>query len=270
MIKTMLFIFVAFFMLFGYIKHIEKKSIFFPVKDTAITPLAINVPFQDVYIEVSANIRINGWFIPKDTAHYTILFFHGNAGNIGDRLEKILLLRRLNLNIFIVDYRGYGNSTGTPQEKGLYADAVAAYNYLINERNLKPGDIIVYGESLGGAVAVDLASRMEIGGIILEGTFSKARDMARELYPLLPEFLFTNLFDSYSKIKSIEKPKLFLHSETDEIVPFYLAKKLYQIAEKEKYFVKMTGNHNSAFLESEPVVKNAIESFLLRLGKELK
>ena len=156
MLKIILFISILFSLLFVYIKYLEKNSIFFPIEGVEVNPSVINIPFEDIHLKVSDRVSINGWYIPKDKADFTILFFHGNAGNIGNRLEKIALLRRLDVNIFIIDYRGYGNSTGSPSECGLYSDALRAYKYLINERGLSPDSIILYGESLGGAVAIDL------------------------------------------------------------------------------------------------------------------
>lgn len=248
--------------MFLYIKYIEKSSIFFPSKELMITPEYIQLPFEDVYITTKDNFKINGWFIPNKNTQYTILFFHGNGGNIGDRLEKIRLLYQLQVNIFIIDYKGYGKSQGSPSEKGLYLDAEGAYNYLVNDRRIRPEHIILYGESLGGTVAAHLASVVDVGALILEGTFSRGRDMAKIFYPFLPSFLFSDRFDSLRKIKKIDAPKLFIHSREDEIVPFKLGKKLYDAAEGQKYLAEIKGGHNTAFLDSQERYLTSLSFFI--------
>lgn len=265
MIKGIMYILVALGIFFAGVKYIETKGIFFPVKEIMLTPEVINLTFEDVYIKTQDNVQINSWFIPHEGARYTMLFFHGNAGNNGDRLDKILLLYGLKVNIFIIDYRGYGKSEGAPSEKGIYLDAKAAYDYLVNDRKIKPEQIILYGESLGAAVCIDLASKVEVKTLILEGAFSRGRDMARIIYPFLPPFLFSNTFDSFSKIKEINAPKLFIHSINDEIVPFESAQKLYQAAKPPKQFIDLTGGHNTAFLDSKDKYTSSIKTFIENL-----
>lgn len=265
MFKVIAYIAIAIVLVVGYIKYIESRGIFFPVKNIELTPEFINLAFEDTYIDTKDNIKINGWFIPQGNAKYTVLFCHGNAGNIGHRLDKISLLHDIGLNLFLIDYRGYGRSQGEPSESGIYLDAEAAYDYLVNNRNIKPEYIVLYGESLGCAVAVHLASRVKIAGLILEGSFSKGQDMARKVYPFLPTFLFSNKFDSLTKIKEVTAPKLFIHSRNDEIVSFDLAKRLYNAAKEPKRFVEIMGSHNTAFLDSKPVFISSIALFIKEL-----
>ncbi len=227
-----------------------------------LTPDAINLSFEDVYIETEDRIKINGWFILFDNAKYTVLFLHGNAGNISHRLEKIQIFHDLGLNLFIIDYRGYGRSQGRPSENGIYLDAKAAYDYLLNQRKIKPEQIILYGESLGTACAINLASQVKIGGLITEGAFSKAKDMARHIFPLLPSFLFANKFDNLTKIKKVKAAKLFLHSRNDEIVPFKFSEKLYDAAAEPKFLREIRGGHNTAFLDSAPLYSSLIAEFI--------
>ena len=260
--RITLYIVTAIVLLVIYVKYLENHSIFFPTKNIELNPESINLPFEDIFLETKDNIKINGWFIPYNNAKYTVLFCHGNAGNIADRLDKISLFHGLGVNIFIIDYRGYGRSQGKPSENGFYLDAKAGYDYLVNRRYIKPSHIILYGESLGGAVAIDLASKVEIGGLIAEGTFSTVRDMAKKFYPFLPSFLFSNKFDSLTKIKAVYAPKLFIHSKDDEIVPFTLAKKLYHAAGEPKQFVEIIGEHNTAFLDSGQAFLSKINSFI--------
>ena len=190
---------------------------------------------------------------------------HGNAGNISTRLNTIQLLKEVGLNIFIIDYQGYGQSQGKPSEEAIYIDAKAAYDYLLNKQNTKPEQIILYGESLGTAAAVNLASEVEIKAMILEGGFSRGRDMVKRLCPFLPAFLFPNNFDSLSKIKKVRAPILFIHSPDDEMVPINLGKKLYNAALGLKDFVEITGSHNTAVLDSSKKFIDSITAFIDKL-----
>ncbi|MFH1457565.1 MAG: alpha/beta hydrolase [Candidatus Omnitrophota bacterium] len=248
-----------------YIKYIESRAVFFPEKKIEFTPLEFNLPFEDVVFNTQDGLKLNGWFIAQSNAKYTLLFFHGNAGNIGHRLEKLLALRSSGTDIFIIDYRGFGKSGGRVSEKGVYLDARAAYDYLVENRHIPPGQIILYGESLGTAVAIDLAAQGKVKAIIVEGGFSRGRDMAARMYPFLPHFLFSDSYNSLEKIEKIEVPKLFIHSRDDEVVPLELARKLYHASPSPKEFVELNGGHNSAFLDSQEKYISAINSFISNL-----
>lgn len=261
-IRIIIYIIIGFVLLFGYIKFLERYGVFYPNKKIEITPDSLNITFEDVYIKTKDNLKINGWFIPVQGAQYTILFFHGNAGNLQDRIEKIIMFKELGVSVFIIDYRGYGRSQGKPSEQGLYLDAQAAYDYLVNQRNIKPSQIILFGESLGTAVAIDLATKVKLAGLILEGAFSRGKDMAKVIYPYLPRFFFSNIYDSLTKIKKINCPKLFIHSKDDEIVPFSLAEKLFSTAPEPKKLIVMRGTHNEAFFVSQSDFVSSIAEFI--------
>lgn len=265
MFKGIVYIIVGIILILGYIKYIAVRGIFFPIKEIEISPDLINLSFEDVYLQTKDGLRINGWFIPHQKSKYTLLFFHGNAGNIGHRLDKINMLKGLGLNIFIIDYRGYGRSQGKPSEQGLYLDAKSSYEYLLHTRKISPQQIILYGESLGTAVVVNLASESQVKAIILEGAFSCGRDMAKIIYPFFPRLLFSNTFNCLEKIKKVKAPKLFLHSKDDEIVPLILPRKLFDYSIAPKYFVELRGGHNTAFLDSKELYLSAIASFIDKL-----
>lgn len=265
MIRVLYWILLVFGLIVAYTKYIENTSVFFPVKAIELYPSVVNLPFEDVYIKTDDGLRINGWFIPRRNAKYTLLFCHGNAGNVGDRVEKLGMLWEIGVNIFIIDYRGYGKSEGRPSEKGFYLDASAAYNYLVNSRHIQPDEIILYGESLGTTVVIDLASKVKVKAIIVEGAFSSGRDIAGKIYPFLPTFLFSNRFNSLEKIKKVEAAKLFIHSRNDEIVPFALANKLYNAARGPKDFSEIAGGHNSAFSDSKEKYLSSLGSFIKKL-----
>lgn len=234
------------------------------MKEIEVTPKAAGFDYQEISFKTQDGFLLNGWFIPAGESERTVLFFHGNAGNISHRLEKIAFWHNLGLNIFIFDYRGYGQSQGKPSENGLYQDARAAYDYLQRERKLAEQEIIFFGESLGGAVAVDLATKTRPSALIVESTFSSSEDMAKIIYPFLPSFMLRTRFDSAGKVKEIKIPKLFIHSQSDEIVPFKLGQKLFAAAGEPKDFLKISGGHNTAFMESAGIIKDKIKDFLAK------
>jgi len=258
-----LLIFVTF--IFLYARYIEKRSLYFPTRDIVDTPSVINIDFEDIYFKASDDIELNGWFIPAKDAGSTILFFHGNGGNISHRLEKLSFFRKMGLNVFIIDYRGYGKSKGRPEEKGLYKDAEAAYIYLTKEKTIAPEHIILYGESLGGAVAANLATKHKVKAIITEDTFTSIKEMVEIVYPFLPTFFIKSKFDTLSMMQELKIPKLVIHSRGDEIVPFELGERLFEEAQEPKQFLKLRGSHNTAFFDSVDVFYQGVEEFLNKL-----
>lgn len=259
---------ILFLLIFGALlfclRYIEKKIIFYPTKGINIYPSQAGLNFEDINFNASDEVRLNGWFIPAQEAKYTILFCHGNAGNVSHRIEKIRFFNQLGYNVFIFDYRGYGKSKGSPSENGLYKDSKGAYAFLLS-KGIVPSQIIGYGESIGGAVVIDLASKNKIGSLILESTFTSAKDMIRISFPYLPSWVFASQFDSIGKIISISCPKLIIHSINDEIVPFELSRKLYLAAPSPKSFLQIHGGHNSCFYESEELLRKEIFNFLKKL-----
>ncbi|RJP29154.1 MAG: alpha/beta hydrolase [Candidatus Omnitrophota bacterium] len=263
--KILVIILAVFCLVFVYVKYVEYKGIFYPSKDILAYPSSSGIPFEDIMITTEDNLKINGWFLQNPKAKYTLLFLHGNAGNIGDRIDKIGMLYELGLNILIIDYRGFGKSEGKPSESGLYKDASASYHFLVNKRNIAADEVILYGESLGTAVAVDLASKNKVKALILEGAFSSGKDMAKEIYPFLPRIIFSNSYNSLAKVRGAKMPKLFIHSREDEIVPYRLAQKLYGVSSFPKKIVSINGPHNESFLISFPEYKKAIKEFIDKL-----
>lgn len=260
--KIVVLIIIFFVGLFLYVKYLERTTVFLPLSEIKGTPSDLGFRYEDVYIPVGSNEEINAWYIQQDKDNYTILFCHGNAGNISSRLGIIKLLSDLNLNIFIFDYRGYGKSKGTPSEEGIYEDVLAAYKYLVNVKNIPPSKIIVYGKSLGSAPAVDLASKFDVRAVIIDSGFTSARDLGKVFYPFIPSFMISVKFDNINKIKKIDVPKLFIHSHNDNVVPFRLGKKLFDIAPLPKKFVVLRGSHNDSLFVSESEAKEAIRSFV--------
>jgi len=262
MVKNIIYISVAIIFVLVYFRYIERRSLYFPMKDIEFVPSEAGLDYEDLYLATSDGVKLNAWFIPAHDSKYTLLFCHGNAGNISHRIEKILILNKLGLDVLIFDYRGYGRSKGRPSEQGLYRDVQAAYNYLVSKRNVLPRRIILYGESLGGAVAIDLASKNDVRAVITECTFSSTHDVARAVYPFLPAFFLSSKFDSASKIKGIAVPKLIIHSQNDEIIPFAQSVKLFSASQGPKKHLVLKGSHNTCFLDSKDLYISGIREFL--------
>jgi uncharacterized protein len=248
------------------VRYMERKSLFFPMKHITSSPVDVGLDYEEVYFHTSDNKKIHSWFIPADEARFTMLFSSGNAGNISHRLDKIAMMNDMGFNVFIFGYRGYGKSEGIPSEQGLYRDIDAAYEYLVEVRGVSPEDIILYGESIGGGVVIELASLRPVGAIITEEAFTSVKDMARLAFPLIPYVIFSSRFDNLAKIGDIECPKLIIHSIDDEIVPFSQGEMLFEAASEPKKFLRLRGGHNTAFWDSMKEYKEGIKSFVAALN----
>ncbi len=251
---------------FAFLISCEKKIIYYPYKypsgnwDTRHS----GVEVEDVYFKSQDGISLHGWYIPIRDPQATLLWFHGNAGNITHSLENILLLKPLKLNIFIFDYRGYGLSSGEPDEQGLYKDSFAAYEYLVQEKKVPTEKLFLFGRSLGGVCAVEVASQRSAAGLILESTFTSAQDMASSMFPLLPVGRFIkSRFNSLETIVSVRMPKLLLHGTEDEIVPNRLGRKLYAAAPEPKQFYDIANaGHNDTYATGGQPYFNALQKFV--------
>jgi fermentation-respiration switch protein FrsA (DUF1100 family) len=245
----------------------QPGMVFYPTRALQATPEDWGFSFDDVHMTAEDGTRLHGWYIPHPHATHTLLFLHGNAGNISHRADSIAVFNRLGLSVLILDYRGYGQSEGKPTEPGLYADARAAWTYLIDERGLDPSEILIFGRSLGASVATDLASHTRPAGVILESGFSSARDMARHLYPGLHQVILRRFdFNSLRRLGQVRAPVLVLHSRDDEIVPYALGRRLFDAAQEPKTFVTLVGDHNGGFLASQPHYERSLASFIASLG----
>ena len=244
----------------------QSSMVFFPYTAIDQTPAEWGLAYEDVFLETKDGVRLHGWYIPHHGSQQTLLFFHGNAGNISHRGASVEIFHRLGLNIFIFDYRGYGKSQGKPDEEGLYKDARAAWRYLTDQRGFEQEDIILFGRSLGGAVAAELAAEVQPGGLILESTFSSAKDVANALLPVLSRLIILRYdFNTAAHVRRVASPLLVLHSPDDEIIPFHLGEKVFQAANEPKSFVRMRGDHNSGFLMSQPDYERALGAFISSL-----
>ena len=208
-------------------------------------------------------IRLHAWFVAADAPRGTLLFSHGNAGNISHRLDSISLFHSLGLDILIFDYRGFGESEGKPSEKGTYLDVKAAWDYLLEERMISPEEIIIFGRSLGAAIAVDLASQHPSAGVILESAFTSVPDMAASLYPWLPVRLLSRYrYNSLDMIARITSPLLVVHSREDDIIPFAHGEKLFAHANEPKQFLELRGGHNDGYHASRKSYMKSMQQFV--------
>lgn len=258
---------IALFVLAGLvlwvlIRRFERAQIYYPAAELETTPAAAGLAYEDVYLTTSDRLRLHGWWVPAAEQAPAVIFCHGNAGNISHRLDLITIFHRLGLNLFIFDYRGFGRSEGRPDEKGTYLDAEAAWVHL-RDRGIAPEKIVIFGRSLGGAVAIELAGRRPAGALIVESTFTSTVDMGKLIFPFLPVGLIvTHRYDSLSKVGGLDLPQLFIHSRDDELVPFEMGKRLYRGAAEPKEFFAISGSHNDGYLVSEPAYSEAIAAFL--------
>jgi hypothetical protein len=219
--------------------------------------------YEDVTITSDGQEKIHGWFISANSARATLLFCHGNAGNISHRLESIQQFNRMGLNVFIFDYPGYGKSDGRPNEQSTYRAALSAYNYLVNQRAIPPEQIVIFGRSLGGAIAAWLAANCKAHLLIVESSFTSIGDAAAFHYPYIPARLLMRFdFNSKQLLENINIPVLIVHSPDDEIIPFKHGQELFKAANEPKQFLEISGSHNDGYIISGDHYENGINSFL--------
>jgi Hydrolases of the alpha/beta superfamily len=245
----------------------QSKMVYIPARKIVATPENLGLAYTPLRITTQDGIKIAGWYIPHSQSAKTILFCHGNGGNISYRQNYISVLHQLGFNLLLFDYRGYGESEGEPHEMGTYYDAEAAWQYLLQEQGILPQDIIIYGESLGGGVASYLAeqqsrAQIRVGGLVLGSTFTSIPDRASELFPYLPVHLLAKYrYPTLERLPHITAPILVIHSPDDEIIPFPSWAKLYGHANQPKMFLELKGDHNTGFIQSLPVYMAGLQEF---------
>ena len=235
-----------------YMFVFQAQFVYFPTKGLDGTPARIDLAFEDVRLPTSDGEQIHAWFVPcPESNRGTVLFCHGNGGNISHRLDNLLILHRMGFAVLLFDYRGYGQSTGRPSEKGTYTDAQAAWDSLTRQRGIPPGSIVVYGQSLGGPVAAWLAARTNPAALVLDSTFTSLADEGGDVYPYLPVRILCRFrYATAQHLKSVPCPVVVIHSPEDEIVRFRHGQTLFRLAPGPKQFVEITGSHNEGFLSS--------------------
>ncbi len=243
----------------------QSRLIYFPQTghDASNTPNTIGLDYTSVNITTIDSEKLHGWWVPVPDAKGTVLFFHGNAGNISHRINYLAMFKRLGYNTLLLDYRGYGQSSGIPSESGMYLDAEAAWHYLTKTRGIMPKRIIVFGESLGGAVVAWLAVQEKPGLLVLASTFTSVPDLAAKLYPFLPVRWITRFhYNTLESLRSVVCPVFIAHSPQDEIIPFSQGQQLFLAASEPKQLLILEGGHNIGFIFMQPAWIKSLGAFM--------
>ena len=253
---------------FIMLRWFEHSQVYHPDPLLTATGAELGRPFENVWFKAKDGADLNGWFYPGNTnsprASLAVLICHGNAGNIGYRLDMCQALLETGVSVFMFDYRGYGRSRGRPSEEGTYLDAQAAHQWL-QKKGFRPANIIAYGESLGGGVAGELAMRETLGGLILQSTFCSIPDIGAELFPWLPVRLMSSIkYETCKKLPRLRIPVLVMHSRLDGLIGFHHAEKNFAAANEPKLFWELNGDHNSPVSEPKHFIAG-IEKFLQML-----
>jgi fermentation-respiration switch protein FrsA (DUF1100 family) len=254
--------------LWGTMMLFEDSLLFFPTSwprgfpDAAAFARRAGVPVEECWIPVEEGLRLHAWWCRPPGAGAVLLLFHGNAGSLAERSDLMLALASAPAEVVVVDYQGYGRSQGRPSEEGLYADASAAWRYLTEARGVPAARIVLLGKSLGGAVAVDLATRVRPAGLVVQSSFTSVPAMAAVHYPFVPGVLIRNRFDSAAKIGRVRCPVLVVHSTADEIVPYGMGRRLFELAREPKRFFEVEGAaHNETWVAAGEPWRREIARF---------
>lgn len=263
--SLLLILFLVWLFMAGFVYLAQPALLYFPLRELDFTPRSVDLDYEDVELDSADGERLHGWWIPHPQARGALLFLHGNGGNISHRLESIRLFHELGLGVLIIDYRGYGRSSGRPDEAGTYLDAAAGWRHLLEARGIDPARTVIYGESLGGAVAIHQAVDARCGALIVSSTFTSIVDIGRHHYPYLPvSWLARFRYPGIDLIGRAGCPVLILHGPEDEIVPFAMGEQLFAAAPEPKQFVRLAGGHNDGLLADGPRVRQSIDAFLDR------
>jgi uncharacterized protein len=243
----------------------ERNQVFHPYRELESQAAELGRPFEEVTVTTSDGLKLHGWFFPSATNSVrlgeVVLYCHGNGGNIGHRLGACAALLETGVNVLLFDYRGYGRSEGRPTEEGTYLDAQAAYRWL-TQRGFAPAHILAFGESLGGAVAVELALRERLCGIVLQSSFTSIPDVGAELFPWLPvRWLATIHYNSRAKLEKVRVPVMVMHSRSDRLVGFSHAQANFASANEPKLLWELAGDHNDSLSDRKKFVEG-VEKFL--------
>jgi fermentation-respiration switch protein FrsA (DUF1100 family) len=271
---SMLILFVAVslitYLVVGAVLYIRQSRLLYkPSREVSSTPAEIGLDFEDVVFKSADGLNLKGWYVPVKNSKLTLLFCHGNGGNIEHRLDSIDIFHDLGLNCFIFDYRGYGNSPGKPSEEGTYADAMAAYKWLTEEKKTPAQEIIIFGRSLGGAIAAQLAGRVKAGALVVESAFTSYVDIVKEYYFYMPVQWFARFsYSTIDYIRDVRCPVMLIYSRNDEIVPYKFGLELYETANEPKEFIEIFGGHNDCFLVSGKIYTEVWAKWLKTINED--
>jgi len=234
-----------------------------PSREVVATPRSIGLKYDEVSFSAADGVQLHGWFVPAPEPRATLIFFHGNAGNISHRLDSLRIFHDLGLSVFIFDYRGYGSSEGRPSEAGTKQDALAAWRYVTETRSVQAQDTVLFGRSLGAAIAAWLATQHRPGALVVESVFTSVPDLAAELYWWLPARQLARFqYATRDYVAGVRCPVLVIHSRDDEIISFRHAEALYAAAHVPKQLLPISGSHNDGFMQSSETYVRGLDRFL--------
>ena len=265
--NILIFVAIAYAAIVMMLFLFQSRLVYFPNidRELSITPQAYGLDFESVNLPTEDGETLHAWWVPAKDARGTILFFHGNAGNISHRIDYLRMFRKLGYATLIFDYRGYGNSTGSPSEAGTDRDAAAAWRWLTQTRGLRPEEIVYVGESLGAAVASGLAARHPPRALVLLSTFTSVPDLGAKIYPFIPVRLISRYsYDNRAYVRQINVPVLVAHSRQDDIIPFAHGREIFLAANEPKQFLEMSGGHNDGFIFMREEWVGVLAAFLER------
>ena len=264
LLQIILIIFFIYFLVLVFLYFYQRNLLYHP-NENNYSEDKISVDIENVRIKTSDNIELLGWYYEKNLKDFkTLIFFHGNAGSLENRIHKLNHFRDMNINFLIIAWRGFSGNNGNPSEQGLYEDGKSAIDWLI-KKGVSEKNLILYGESLGTGVATHLAQNKNFAGVILETPFTSMIDAAKKFYPYIPvKLLLKDKFENYKKIKNINSPILIMHGEVDQLVPFSMGEKIYEIANEPKYsYFTKYDNH---MMEYDENLVLALKSFFKSLN----
>lgn len=266
-VKAIAALAVAYAAVLGLVYLFQSRLVYFPTKGNySVTPQALGLAFEPVQIGTADGEQLSAWWIPapmRAPARGTVLLLHGNAGDISHRIDYARMFFGLGYHTLLLDYRGYGTSTGTPAEEGTYRDAEAGWQWLTGKRGIKASDIVIFGESLGGGVASWLAAQHTPGALVLASTFTSIPDLGAEVYAWLPvRWLARIHYNNLANLERLRAPLLIAHSRGDDIIPFAHGERLYAAAREPKAFLALSGGHNEGFVFTRAEWVNALAAFL--------
>lgn len=260
-------LFGIYLVLMGMMYLFQDNLLFMPSGGMVHTPESAGLKAEDFWVETDDNVRIHGWYFPGESAEYVIVLSHGNAGNISYRLDIARTLLNTGAAVLMYDYRGYGKSEGKPSEKGLYSDIDAVIQGLMDQKEYRENRIVMYGRSLGGAVAARASSQYNLGGLVLDSAFKNLPAMVRDVYPFVPSVLAKYEFPTEQYILTQRTyPVMIMHSPDDEIVGFHHGKELYQLLETPKRFIELRGGHNDNFFLSQELIEDSWRWYLSEIS----
>ncbi len=247
----------------------EKSLIYYPAREHEVTARALGLAHESVSLTAEDGVQLDALFLPAKGSRVAVLLAHGNAGNLSHRLDRTIFLQtRLGADVLLFDYRGYGRSEGSPDEEGTYRDARAAYRWLTEIRGVPADRLILFGESLGSAVVLELALAHPCRALVLEAPFTSVPDMARVVLPFLPRAFVRTQYDNLAKIGRLRVPLLVLHGDHDEVVPFAQGRRLFEAAPEPKRFFAVAGaGHNDAYIVGGEAYWRAVADFVESAGR---